>query len=281
MGTRILAAGAALLLGGFGAVAADLPMRAAPPPIVAAPVFSWSGCSIGLLTGYAWSDRNTVRTFGTTPGGVAAVAAGTRPANVRLDYDGFTNVGGGIGCDWQMTPGNGIVVGVAADGTWTDLRRRRTIVGPAGAESFFRQSLDTLGTIRGRIGYGFDRWLVYATGGFAFGGVDYRTDFFTGPRGGSLLTHAGRFDGIETGYVVGGGVEYAIPQDSFLNTFSVARLLGITSMAPTVKVEYLHYDLGSRTIAVVPQVVGAPGYASRFRTEGNLIRGGFTYRFGT
>ena len=47
-----------------------------------------------------------------------------------------------------------------------------------------------------------------------------------------------------------------------------------------MKVEYLRYDLGSRTVAVTPQLVGAPGFASRFTTEGNLVRGGFTYRFG-
>jgi outer membrane immunogenic protein len=256
-------------------MAADLPIRAAPPPIIAAPVFSWSGCSVGLLTGYSWSDRNIVRTTG-------PAVPGIRPATVRVDYDGTTNIGGGIGCDLQFTPGRGVVVGIAADGTWTDLTRRRVVTGPGPAfpESVFRQSLDTLGTIRGRVGYGFDRWLVYATGGFAFGGVEYKADFFSGVRGGSVLTQAGRFDAIETGYVVGGGIEYAIPEDSFLNFFSVARLLGITSTAPTIKLEYLRYDLGSRTIAVAPQLVGAPGYASRFTTEGNLIRGGFTYRFG-
>jgi outer membrane immunogenic protein len=281
MGIRVLAAGVALLLGAFGAGAADLPMRAAPPLAVPPPVFSWSGCNIGTLTGYAWSDRNTVRTSGTTPGGVAAVGAGTRPAAFRLDYDGFTSIGGGIGCDWQFNPGNGVVVGIAADGTWMDLTRGRAYTGPGpiAPESGFRQSLDTLGTVRARVGYGFDRVLVYATGGFGFGNVEYRAGFFTGPRG-TVLSQAGRFDGIETGYVVGGGIEYAIPEGSFLNNFSLLRLAGIVSSAPTIKVEYLRYDLGSRTIAVAPQLVGAPGYASRFSTEGNLIRGGFTYRFG-
>lgn len=280
MSTRVLAAAAALLLGALGARAADLPVRQAPP-VVPPPLFSWSGCNVGFLTGYTWSDRNTVRTVGTTPGGVAAVAAGIRPGAFRVDYDGMTTIGGGVGCDWQFTPGNGFVAGLAADGTWVNLERRRAFTGPgpAFAEAGFRQDLDTLGTVRGRLGYGFDRVLIYATGGFGFGDVYYRAGFFGGPRG-TVLTQAGSFQGVETGWVAGGGIEYAIPEDSFLNYFSIVRLVGITSSAPTLKFEYLHYDLGSRTIAVAPQVPGAPGFASRFRTEGNLIRGGFTYRFG-
>ena len=281
MKMRVLAAAAACLFGGFGAMAADLPMRSAPPFVPPAPVFSWTACSVGTLTGYSWSDRDFVRTSGTTAGGVAAIGAGIRPGTIRVPYDGLTSIGGGVGCDWQFTPGNGLVVGVAADGTWMDLTRGRTAIGPAPglAESNFRHSLDTLATVRGRVGYGYDRWLVYATGGLGFGNVEYRASFLAGARG-SALTQFGRFDGIETGYVVGGGVEYAIPTDSILNSFNLLQYVGITSSAATVKVEYLRYDLGSRTIAVAPQLVGAPGYASRFSTEGNLVRGGFTYRFG-
>ena len=34
-------------------------------------------------------------------------------------------------------------------------------------------SLGVQGSIRGRLGYAFDRILVYATGGIAFGGIQY------------------------------------------------------------------------------------------------------------
>ena len=282
MGKRVLAAVAALGLGTVGALAADLPARRAPPAYAPAPVFVWSGCYFGGLTGYAFSDRQTVRTTGTTPGGAAAIAAGIRPAGQSVPHDGLTSIGGGLGCDYQFNPGNGIVAGIAADGTWMDLVRRRSSIGPgpAFADSNFRQSFDTLGTVRGRIGYAFDRFLVYGTGGFAFGNVEYRSTFFAGARNASPVVAAGVFDGIETGYVYGGGVEYAIPTDSFLSNFNLLKYVGITTDAVTVKVEYLRYDLGSRTVAVSPTVAGAPGFASRFTTEGSLVRGGFAYRFG-
>ena len=52
MSTRVLAAATALFLGSFGALAADLPIRSAPPPVaLPPPVFSWSACSVGTLTG--------------------------------------------------------------------------------------------------------------------------------------------------------------------------------------------------------------------------------------
>jgi outer membrane immunogenic protein len=91
------------------------------------------------------------------------------------------------------------------------------------------------------------------------------------------------YDGIETGFVYGGGVEYAIPSDSFLARFNLLSYLNlIQSQAITFKVEYLRYDLGSRNVAVNPVLAGGPtgSFTSRFTTEGNLVRGGFTYRFG-
>jgi outer membrane immunogenic protein len=44
--------------------------------------------------------------------------------------------------------------------------------------SGFRQQFDWLGTVRGRVGYAFDRFLVYGTGGFGYGNVFYRASFF-------------------------------------------------------------------------------------------------------
>lgn len=283
---KILLAAAGMLVAG-SALAADLPRRAAPPVLApVAPIFTWTGWNFGLLTGYAFTDRQNVRTVGNTAGTALNVAQGRRAPNLRLEDDGFTNVGANIGYDVQLTPGNGIVLGAAADITWTDLTRFRGYVGPAIAAngfipdpSVYRQSLDFLGTVRGRVGYAFDRFLVYGTGGFAYGGVEYRADFFRNTD--LALAYTGRRDRIETGYAYGGGVEYAIPTDSFLARFSVLSLLGFRSEAITLKAEYLRYDLGSRNVLVnntgLPTAPGS--YTSRFRTEGSIVRGGLTYRF--
>ena len=275
------AAVAVLMTAGAGSLAhaADLPARTAPVPYVAAvPIFTWTGFYVGTLTGYDFSNRQTIRNSGNTAA-TAATIPGVRPATIRGSYDGTTTFGGGGGYDYQFTPGNGIVVGVAADDMLTDVGKRRNTFLAGGAESNFRETLDTFGTVRGRLGYAFDRFLVYGTGGFAFGDVTYRTSFFTGA---GALAYTGRYSGMETGYVYGGGLEYAIPTDSFLNYFSVGKYVPfLSSAAVTLKVEYLHYDLGSRNVVINNQgLPGAAGsYTSRFTTQGNMVRGGFTYRF--
>ncbi len=289
----LLPAAAMALLSG-AAFAADLPSRAPPPVYALPPVFTWTGFYAGTLTGYSFSDDQTIRTRGNNDGtgGITNtqlnVAQGRRPATIRSQQEGLTSVGGGIGYDYQFNPGSGLVVGVAADATLMNLERRRGYVSPAQpANGFvpelsgFRQQLDFLGTVRGRVGYAFDRFLVYGTGGFAYGGVDYRVAFLRNTD--NALVYSGRYDGIQTGYVYGGGIEYAIPVDSFLNKFNLLSYFNIIkSEAVTVKVEYLRYDLGSRNVLVNSVLPGGPtgSYTSRFTTEGNLVRGGFTYRFG-
>ena len=292
--TSLKAAAALLFLSG-AAFAADLPSRAAPPVYAVPPVFTWTGFYAGTLTGYAFSDNQTIRTVGNNDGtgGLTNtqlnVAQLRRPPSIRRDQDGFTSFGGGIGYDYQFNPGAGIVVGVAGDATLMDLDRRVGYVSPAQVSntfvpefSGFRQQLNWMSTIRGRVGYAFDRFLVYGTGGFAFGEVDYRAAFLRNTD--RALVYSGRYNDIETGYVYGGGIEYALPTDSFLNKFNLLSYLNLVqSQAVTIKAEYLRYDLGSRNVLVANVLPGGPTgtYTSRFQTEGNLIRGGFTYRFGT
>lgn len=287
----ITAVTAAASLG--GAAAADLPSRAAPQVYAVAPAFTWTGFTVGTLSGYAFSDNRSIRTVGNNDGtgGITNtqlnVAQGRRPASISSRRDDFTSFGGGVGYDYQFGIGSGIVVGAAADATLMGIGRRRAYQGPAIAAnafipdiSSFRQELDYLGTVRGRLGYAFDRLLVYGTGGFAFGSVFERASFYRNTDG--ALAYLGRYTGTETGYAYGGGVEYAIPVDSFLNKFSLLNYIPLFKTdAVTVKAEFLHYDLGSHNVLVSAQIPGGPtgSYTSRFNTEGNVIRGGFTYRF--
>ncbi len=74
-----------------------------------------------------------------------------------------------------------------------------------------------LGTLRGRIGYSFDRWLPYLTGGLAYGNM------YVDAGNGASATKT------KAGWTAGAGVEYA-----FLGGWST-------------KLEYLYVDLGSIT----------------------------------
>ncbi|WP_238294383.1 outer membrane protein, partial [Methylobacterium longum] len=140
--------------------------------------------------------------------------------------DGFSG-GGQIGYNFQLTPGSGVVIGIEADAQYLDFGRSRNnaFVSGALAPGYYLtdprglSSLDFFGTVRGRLGYAFDRTLVYGTGGFAYG---------SGSADRSFGGFAGN-DSFRTGYAVGGGIEYALPTDSFLNFFR--------SSAVTLKVE--------------------------------------------
>ncbi|MCX7332758.1 MAG: porin family protein [Hyphomicrobiales bacterium] len=233
----LLASAATALLTG-AASAADLPRRAAPPPVFTpVPVFTWTGAYFGINAGY-----------------------------------------GQVGYNFQFTPGSGIVVGVEADAQYLDFGRSRNnafLVGPLAPGYYVTDprglsSLDFFGTVRGRIGYAFDRVLFYGTGGFAYG---------SGSADRSFGGFAGN-DSFRTGYAVGGGIEYALPTDSFLNFFR--------SNAVTLKVEGLYVNLDRNTRNQGAFVINAANNfpvvynnIGRRDDEFAVIRAGLNYKFGS
>ncbi|MGH1570438.1 outer membrane protein [Methylobacterium sp. P31] len=272
----LLASAATALLTG-AASAADLPRRAAPPPVFTpVPVFTWTGFYAGFNAGYAFdaSSNNTSSTFA-VPARFAV--PGTTATFRDRSQDGFTG-GGQIGYNWQLTPGSGVVFGIEADAQYLDFGRNRNnaFVSGAIAPGYYLtdprglSSLDFFGTVRGRLGYAFDRTLVYATGGFAYG---------SGSADRSFGGFAGN-DSFRTGYAVGGGIEYALPTDSFLNFFH--------SSAVTLKVEGLYVNLDRNTrnqgALVINSATNIPAFYSpvgRRSDEFAVVRAGLNYKFGT
>ena len=100
------------------ALAADMAVKAAPPPIVA-PIYNWTGFYIGANAGYGWSNRCLDVT---AISGVAVV-----------DAEGCRNAGGGvaggqIGYRWQTS---NWVFGVEAQGDWANLRNSNASLFPS------------------------------------------------------------------------------------------------------------------------------------------------------
>ncbi|MCJ2092457.1 porin family protein [Methylobacterium sp. J-072] len=250
------------------ASAADLPRRAYTPPQPPVPVFTWAGPYFGINAGYITSTKDSVTTAGVFPVN-NGVRVGDRPAALGLPRDGFTG-GGQLGYNYQFTPGSGFVVGAEADLGYTDLNRTRSTTGRLGGISTFRELGSFLGTVRGRVGYAFDRTLVYGTGGFAYASETYRGVFQTAT---GQPNFYGSSAHVETGYAAGGGIEFALPTDSVFNVFH--------SSAVTLKGEALYYDLGRRTVPLVAVGPGVGAYAARFRNEGVLGRFGLNYKFGS
>ena len=266
-----------LALAAGTAVAADLPSRVAPPVFVApAAAFSWTGFEAGLHSAYTFGSNNHVNTAG--PG----VAGGARPAYLSTYKDGSSIVGAGIGYNYQFTPGSGFVIGASLDADYVDLHKNAYVFGAGGALSQYHQRLDVVGTANGKLGYAFDRFLVYGTGGFAFGDPGYGADFLLANA--NVESFGGNNGSLRGGYDFGGGAEYAIPNDSFLNKFSIEHYIGLDKLlgnyTTTVKVEYVHYNLGSQTIVLTPTGLGAVAPSTlHYHTEGNQVRAGLVYSF--
>jgi outer membrane immunogenic protein len=286
---KLLLASAATALLTTAAAAADLPRRAAPPPVFApVPVFTWTGFYAGFNAGYGFGtqDDRAPTVIGVPAGptaasslfvtGAGAPAAGVVAFSNRNSNDGFVG-GGQIGYNYQFTPGSGVVIGVEADAQYVDFGRNRNrfaatpglnagslVFNPNGVSG-----LDYFGTVRGRLGYAFDRTLVYGTGGFAYGSGGGRQ--FGLPNSST--------DSFQTGWAAGGGIEYALPTDSFLNFFR--------SSAVTLKVEglYVNLDQGSRNngaFAVTPNgTVLSTAVGRRQDTEFAVVRAGLNYKFGS
>jgi outer membrane immunogenic protein len=158
-GLLLTSAATALLTG--GAFAADLPRRAPPPVFTPVPVFTWTGAYFGVNAGYAFTESDTIRTIGI--GALQSnVINNLRRPSVPAAQDGFTG-GGQVGYNYQFTPGSGVVVGLEADAQYTDLQTSRVerifnpAINPNQLTNTYRTDLSFVGTVRGRLGYAFDR----------------------------------------------------------------------------------------------------------------------------
>src|SRR6195952_1892246 len=275
--TKLIASLAAFTALTAAASAADLARRAAPPPeFTPVPVFTWTGAYFGINAGYAFdaSSRSNGSVFG-VPAPYAVV--GTTATFRDRSQDGFSG-GAQVGYNWQLTPGSGVVIGFEADAQYLDFGRNRNnaFVSGAVAPGYYvtdprgLSSLDYFGTVRGRLGYAFDRTLVYGPGGFAHG---------SGSADRSFGGYAGN-DSFRTGYAVGGGVEFALPTESFLNFFR--------SSAVTFKIEGLYVNLergnrnqGALVVNAANLVPVAYSAIGRRADEFAVVRAGLNYKFGS
>jgi len=299
--TFALLATSALASGISAAAAADLPRRTmAPAPYIAAvPLFTWTGFYFGVNAGYGWSDSNNGRdrTF-VLDGADFGAGFGDTTVVVRdsdREADGFLG-GAQVGFNYQFGAGSGLVVGVEADIQGIDLDNgddgrinvvTTTLVNGGtlitkdefAAVRSGASSLDWVRHCPRRIGWAFDRVLVYGTGGFAFGGGDHHNGCPDGFR--SSRDCGFGDDETRWGYAIGGGVEWALP--------ITASLFG--SSAVTFKIEGLYVNLDDDNNGGRSDLVGfnrATGDAIRIsgagtrhdnETDFGIVRAGINFKF--
>ena len=177
----VLAAATAALAFTGAADAADLPAKApvykAPPAPLA---YNWTGFYLGINGGWGW---------GTTTGDVL-------PDFFTGNYDIDGGVfGGQVGFNYQFA-GSPFVIGIEADWDWADINGSKPDRTPP---DFSSVKVHDIGTVRGRVGYAFDRVLVYGTGGWAWSN---RVSTFCSGCNPTDDHHS------LNGYALGGGFEY-------------------------------------------------------------------------
>jgi len=255
------------------ASAADMPARGpavAPAPYMA-PLFTWTGFYVGVNAGAAWHGNDRCPgLYAYTNGVIGSRYTGFAPA-CNSDNTAFT---GGVqaGFNWQM---GAVVFGLEGDVNWIGNDSKRGFTNYAVASQISgvnTYGLDgnphsnMLGSIRGRLGWSFDRAMLYITGGAAFrnSGSDEVIYAYNsaGVNVASYTVNSGRNN---VGWSLGGGLEWA-----FTNNVSL-------------KLEYLHSQFNTGDGVYLTSASGYTGYA--FRGDNNrdsvdVARLGINYRFG-
>jgi outer membrane immunogenic protein len=203
--------------------AADMPSRRydSPPPRAFIQPNTWTGFYIGINGGGAWGDSkwSSIGTF---------------------DLSGAM-VGGTAGYNWQQF-GSPWVLGLEGDVDWTNIDGTSNAICAGGCKT----SNNWLATVRGRIGYAFDRFLPYITGGLAVGDIKASRPGFAGA------------NDTNAGWTAGGGFEFVI------------------AGSWSAKAEYLYVDLGKFNCGLACGSGINPDNVS-FTTH--MVRGGVNFRF--
>jgi outer membrane immunogenic protein len=219
---KILLATAALVSFAGAASAADMPARMptkAPVPYVA--LYNWTGFYVGGNFGYGWGRISDDSGSASNLNGVLG--------------------GGQIGYNWQF---NNVVLGLETDIQASNQKQSATgFIGAVPVTVSGR--IRYFGTVRARVGYAWDRTLVYVTGGYAYTnvGLDINTPF------GSASSNT-----TKSGGTVGAGIEYA-----FAGPW-------------TAKLEYLYVDSGTQSVTLL-------GVTDNARIRNHVARIGVNYRF--
>jgi outer membrane immunogenic protein len=251
---RILIVAVASMIAASRASAADLPVPGpAPAYYPVATVYDWSGAYIGINGGYAFGQSQ----WGSDPFNPSGLSS-TGNFNVHGGLVGATaGVSGQWGAwvlsvegdfDWQGLSGTG------NSAFCTQLFTTTAPLSPAGLSC--RTATNWFGTVRARVGYAWDRVLVYGTAGGA--GINVQTSL----NGLPVQTNA------DFGWTVGGGVEWAFADNW------------------TFKVEYLFVDLFSGVACNhgyscgYDAALGAVNGNDFVKLNENIVRVGVNWKFG-
>lgn len=214
---------------------------AGPVSLRSASAQNYNGGYIGLTSGYGWGTATQTGTIPVVavPLDPCVVDPNSCVGDAKLRTRGGL-IGGALG--WNAQYGAWIF-GIEGDYSYAAISGSSDVCGsPAHACG---SRLESLGTLRGRVGTLVNDWMVYATGGWAFGRVSAY----------DVLKASG--DALYSGWTIGGGLEKRFaPQWS-------------------LKLEYLYTDLGGKDLFQA----NVPGYPEHVAYQVNTLRVGINYYF--
>lgn len=257
---RLFSVLAAAMLAG-AAQAADLPARQYSPPPQIAPVATWTGFYIGGHGGWGTGDFKGDLGYNDPAFPGFSAADIFDQVNHKASADGFI-AGGQIGYNWQPV-GSPWVFGIEADASWTDIKGSFVAHGPGPSPDWHINSkLDWFGTVRARLGYSVNDWMMfYGTGGFAYGRTsgDIRVLYVAPEDGPDFEAARGDAKANHFGWTAGAGVE-----------FMMGRYWSI-------KAEYLYVDLGEKDHNFVGTNYSTDSFSPALQFH--AFRGGLNFRF--
>lgn len=212
---KLIGIAVAATFGVASANAADLASRPyTKAPADVATVHDWSGFYVGAHVGYGWAHDD-----------VTAYIRTTGALFTTFDFNQSGILGGAqLGYNLQVAPN--WLLGIEGDFSGADIAGTIDVSRAPGVARLDGK-LDQFATIRARVGYTINNWLLYGTGGFAWGHVKARNEqvqcfVVTCTLGATDLISQDR-----TGWTAGVGVEYALTRNW------------------SVKLEYIHVDFGT------------------------------------
>lgn len=257
---------AVVVLIGTPAFAADMAVKAPPPAPV--PTCVWCGWYIGLNAGGVWGSNDpelSANSSGWFSASGDSLISST--GSQKFNNSGFTG-GGQLGYNWQA---GSVVYGVESDFGYFHPTGSLSGAGHIPVTANFQlsesASANWLFTLRPRVGFSWNNWLLYGTGGLAVSHVKFSETFFSRSLGGDAA-EAASLSSTRAGWAAGGGVEYALSKNWSIRT------------------EYLYVQIsgisGSGTFcAHVPALCtfGTPWSVQSGTFRENIVRGAINYRF--
>ena len=238
------------------AMAADLPYKAPPPaPVV---YYDWSGAYVGFNVGGIWSTINQEFPNPLLLGGTGPGSGNNFSTSTSDGIYGFH-----AGAQWQW---GAWVLGVEAalSGCFNECRSTSGIVPPPGiaANTFFEHKITNLFTVGPRLGYAWDQFMIFGTGGWASANLKTATCNSV-----TNLCDLSRFNGASrnSGWYAGGGFDYMVYKGPLVDV-----ILGV---------EYQHYDVESENAFCFNPACNPPtGWDENLSAKGDIVRARLTIK---